>query len=140
MDQNSRKSSRPRITLPVRFILISGEDRRKTSRFYNTRTWDVSLRGIAFTTPTLKLDGIHFFYDSIPTVRNQILVQIQTPGEKEPITALGYSAQVKRITSKEREVYLVAFHFLQISESHGGRLRDLIESREEHDPQRKEDG
>jgi hypothetical protein len=120
----------------MRFSLISGEDRRRISKFYTTRLWDIGLGGVSILTPRLKLDNIHFFYDAIRTVRNQIMMQISLPGQDAPITALGYAAQGRVVNLKGRQACLVGIHFLQISEAHGERLRVFVETLARSQPQR----
>lgn len=111
----------------MRFSLISGEDRRYVSRFYRTTVRDLGLGGVSIVTPVLKLDGIHFFYNSIPTVRNQIMMQIFLPGEDLPLVALGYAAQGRVVRIQERKAYLVGINFLQINPSQGQRLRKFLQ-------------
>jgi c-di-GMP-binding flagellar brake protein YcgR len=116
----------------MRFNLISGEDRRHFTRFYRIRLLDIGLGGVSVVTPTLRLDGLHFFYDLIPTVRNRIMMQIHLPNQMEPVTALGYAIQGRIVRVQGRRAYMVGIHFLQISEAHGERLRafvDLLEKR-----------
>ena len=125
--QNTRKFKRYRIPVPMRFNLISGEDRRHFTRFYRTRLLDIGLGGVSVLTPTLRLDGLHFFYDLIPTVRNRIMMQIHLPNQMDPVTALGYAIQGRIVRAKGRRAYMVGIHFLQISEAHGQRLRAFIE-------------
>jgi hypothetical protein len=123
---NQRQFKRFRIPVSVRFVLISGEDRRHSSRFFHTRLWDIGLRGVSFIAPSLTLEGINFFYDTIPTVRNKILMQIQLPEKHGTITALGEAVHSRAVQIIEREAYLVGIHFLQISESHGAKLRAFL--------------
>jgi hypothetical protein len=124
---DTRRYKRYRIPLPIRFSLISGEDRRRFTRFFQTKLWDIGLGGLSLITPSLRLDGIHFIYDSVPTVRNQIMMQIQLPTEETPLTALGFAVRAKAVKVNQRQYYLMGIHFLQISESHGARLRSFIE-------------
>lgn len=112
----------------MRFALISGEDRRKVSKFYRTTLWDIGLGGVSIISPVLKLDGIHFFYNVIPTVRNQIMMQICLPGQNDPLVALGYAVQGRVVRIKGKKAYLIGIHFLQINEQQGQRLRNFIQS------------
>ncbi len=125
--QDTRKYPRYRVALPMRFSLISGEDRRCVSRFYRTTVRDLGLGGVSIVTPVLKLDGIHLFYNSIPTVRNQIMMQIFLPGEDLPLVALGYAAQGRVVRIQDRKAYLVGINFLQINETQGQKLRRFLE-------------
>ncbi len=124
--QDTRRFPRYRVALPMRFSLISGEDRRRVSRFYRTTVRDLGLGGVSIVTPVLKLDGIHFFYNSIPTVRNQIMMQIYLRKEDPPLVALGYAAQGRVVRIKDRKAYLVGINFLQINEVQGKRLRGFL--------------
>lgn len=128
LEQDTRKYPRYRVSLPMRFSLISGEDRRRVSRFYRTTVRDLGLGGVSIVTPVLKLDGIHLFYNSIPTVRNQIMMQIYLPGENLPLVALGYAAQGRVVRIQDRKAYLVGINFLQINENQGQRLRGFLQS------------
>jgi hypothetical protein len=132
---DTRKFVRYRVSLPLRFSIISGEDRRRISRFYTTKLWDIGLGGVSVLTPVLKLDGLHFFYDVIATVRNQIMMQIRLPNEDAPITALGHSIRGQMVKVRGKQAYLVGIHFLQISEEHGKRLRAFIENVQRSKPQ-----
>lgn len=125
--QDQRRFRRFEISIPMRFVLVSGEDRRRSSRFYSTNLWDIGLRGISLVTPVLTLDNIHFFYNSIPTLRNRILMQILLPGKHGTVTALGHAIHSRTLQTSERKAYLVGIHFLQISESHGARLRAFLD-------------
>jgi c-di-GMP-binding flagellar brake protein YcgR len=125
---DTRKHLRFRLPLRMRFALISGEDRRKVSKFYRTTLWDISLGGVSIISPVLRLDGIHFFYNAIPTVRNQIMMQIYLPRQNDPLVALGYAVQGRRVRVKGKKAYLIGIHFLQINEQQGQRLRSFIES------------
>lgn len=127
LDTDTRKHPRYRVSLPMRFSLISGEDRRHVSRFYRTRLWDIGLGGVSIVTPILTLDGVHFFYNAIPTVRNQIMMQIYLPGQQAPLVALGYAAQVRAVRIKGKKAYLVGIHFLQVNQQQGLRLREFLE-------------
>jgi hypothetical protein len=132
---DTRKFARYRVSLLMRFSIISGEDRRRISRFYTTKLWDIGLGGVSVLTPILKLDGLHFFYDLIPTVRNQIVMQIHLPDENAPITALGHAIRGQMVRVNGKKAYLVGIHFLQISENHGKRLRAFIETVQRSTPQ-----
>lgn len=124
---DTRKYPRYRVALPMRFSLINGEDRRRVSRFYRTTVRDLGLGGVSIVTPVLKLDGIHLFYNSIPTVRNQIMMQIFLPGEDLPLVALGYAAQGRVVRIQDRKAYLVGINFLQINETQGQKLRRFLQ-------------
>lgn len=123
---DTRKYPRYRVELPMRFSLISGEDRRQVSRFYRTTLRDLGLGGVSIVTPVLRLDSIHLFYNSIPTVRNQIIMQISLPGEEAPLVALGYAAQGRVVRIRGKKAYLVGINFLQINETQGQRLRKFL--------------
>lgn len=126
MKIGGRKYKRFRIPLSMRFLVISGEDKRRFSRFRRIRVWDIGLGGVSILTPVLRIDGLHMFYDLIPTVRNHVMMQIEIPDSGEPITALGQAVQGRVMRIKGRKAYLVGIHFLQISESHGRRLRSYL--------------
>jgi hypothetical protein len=123
---NQRVFKRFRIPIPMRFILISGEDRRLCSRFYSTTLWDLGLRGVSFTTPELALDGIHFFYNSVPMVRNRILMRIQLPDAYGTVTAMGHAVHTQILQDRERRTYLVGIHFIQMNESNGAKFRTFL--------------
>jgi len=128
LQKEKRRYRRYRLSLPMRFVVISGENRRRCTRFFRTRTWDIGLGGISFITPRLRLDGLHLFYDLIPTVRNQILIQIHLPDGGTPLTALGYAIRGQIVRVRQRRAYLVGIHFLQVSQAHGHRLRKFLEA------------
>jgi hypothetical protein len=75
----------------------------------------------------MRLDGLHFLYDHLPTVRNQLLLKIFISDEPKPITALGYGLHSRSVQFNGRRLYIVGVHFLQISEDHGERLRGFLD-------------
>ena len=127
MEREARKHKRFRVPLVMRVRLISGEDRRQTSRLYRTHSRDISLGGVSIITPVLRLDGLHFLYNRLPTVRNQMLMKLSIPDDPKPVVALGYALHARTVKFNGRQAYVVGIHFLQISEGHGERLRSFLD-------------
>lgn len=128
---DTRRHRRFRVPLLMRFALVSGEDERRISRFYRIKIRDISLGGVSILSPVLKLDGIHFFYNTIPQVRNRMIMQIYLPKKEPPVTALGYAAQGRIVRVGGKKAFLIGIHFLQINEEQGERLRAFLQGLEE---------
>lgn len=112
--------------LPIRFMLLCVDDRRRNSGFKHSCTWDISLGGVSILTPIVVLDDLHFVEIPIPTICNQIIMQIYFYEKRKPVTALGMKLHRQVVLVNGHEAYHIGINFLQMSRPDGLNLKVFL--------------
>lgn len=113
--------------LPLKYLVVSGEDEMKISRSVDGQVEDLSLSGLVFKTPSMRIDDLHLSYDESPLVRNKLTMEIDLPGGKK-ITAIGEVAWYERSLTMSDQIYHVGVNFKEMSPEDRQSLKDYLVS------------
>ncbi len=113
--------------LPLKYLVVSGKDEMKISRSVDGKVEDLSLSGLVFTTPSMRIDDLHLSYDESPLVRNKLTMEIDLPGGKK-ITAIGEVAWYERSLTMRDQIYHVGVNFKEMSPEDRQSLKDYLVS------------
>ncbi len=123
--QAQRALPRTTLNLPIKYLVISGRDEMKISRSVDGRVEDMSLSGVVFTAPAMKIDDLHLSYDESPVVRNKITMEIDLPGGRK-VTAIGEVSWYERSFVAKDQVYHVGVTFREMSADDRDSLREYL--------------
>jgi hypothetical protein len=123
--QGQRVVSRTTLNLPIKYLVISGRDEMKISRSVDGRVEDLSLSGVVFRAPSMKIDDLHLSYDESPVVRNKITMEIDLPGRRK-VTAIGEVSWYERSFVAKDQVYHVGVTFREMSAQDRDSLKEYL--------------
>lgn len=120
---------RPRggMGLHMKYLVISGKDEMKISRSLDAKVEDLSLSGLVFQTPTMRVDDLHLSYDESPILRNKITMEIDLPNQRK-VTAIGEVSWYERSFVSKDAFYHVGVAFKEMSPEDRSVLRDYLVS------------
>jgi hypothetical protein len=124
---NAEASSRGGMGLHMKYLVISGKDEMKISRSLEAKVEDLSLSGLVFQTPTMKVDDLHLSYDESPVLRNKITMEIDLPNHRK-VTAMGEVSWYERSFVSKDTFYHVGVVFKEMSPEDRSALRDYLVS------------
>lgn len=120
-------SSEGKLNLLMKYLVVSGKDEMKISRSMDAKVEDLSLTGLVFQTPTMKVDGLHLSYDESPSLRNKLTIEINLPNRRK-INAIGEVSWYEKSFVKADPVYHVGVNFKEMSRDDREALRDYLVS------------
>lgn len=123
--QAQKAPPRTALNLPIKYLVISGRDEMKISRSVDGRVEDMSLSGVVFKAPSMKIDDLHLSYDESPVVRNKITMEIDLPGRRK-VTAIGEVSWYERSFVAKDQVYHVGVTFREMSADDRNYLKDYL--------------
>lgn len=123
--QAQKAPPRTALNLPIKYLVISGRDEMKISRSVDGRVEDMSLSGVVFKAPSMKIDDLHLSYDESPVVRNKITMEIDLPGRRK-VTAIGEVSWYERSFVAKDQVYHVGVTFREMSPDDRNYLKDYL--------------
>ncbi len=120
---------RPRagMGLHMKYLVISGKDEMKISRSLDAKVEDLSMSGLVFQTPTMRVDDLHLSYDESPILRNKITMEIDLPSKRK-VTAIGEVSWYERSLVSKDPFYHVGVTFKEMSPEDRSALRDYLVS------------
>lgn len=124
---NRRKHKRLAIAT-LRYRVLSGWDKGKTSRTILGVVDNISEDGLCLKTQALEVDGIHLAYDDTPLVRNCLKINLDLPGLSQAINIDGEVEWYEK--ERGSEFYTVGISFSRIEDSDKEMLREYIEKME----------
>lgn len=113
--------------LNMKYLVISGKDEMKISRSLEAKVEDLSLSGLVFQTPTMRVDDLHLSYDESPVLRNKITMEIDLPNQRK-VTAIGEVSWYERSLVSKDVFYHVGVAFKEMSPEDRSVLRDYLVS------------
>jgi len=113
-----RKFPRVRRQLEFSYVVVSGKNRKISSKTRLAQTKDISLGGLSFNTKELIVDGLHISFTTtsngpIP-IRNRLELQFQLPGFSNNITASGEVVWYECVQAGPEPTYAVGIKFINI--------------------------
>ncbi len=123
--QAPKAPPRTALNLPIKYLVISGRDEMKISRSVDGRVEDMSLSGVVFKAPSMKIDDLHLSYDESPVVRNKITMEIDLPGRRK-VTAIGEVSWYERSFVAKDQVYHVGVTFREMSADDRNSLKEYL--------------
>ncbi len=119
--------SRPRekLSLNMKYLVVSGKDEMKISRSMEAKVEDLSLTGLVFQTNTMKVDGLHLSYDESPLLRNRLTMEIEIPNRRK-ITAIGEVSWYEKSFVRTDPVYHVGVSFKEMTKDDREVLREYL--------------
>lgn len=123
--QAQKLPPRTALNLPMKYLVISGRDEMKISRSVDGRVEDMSLSGIVFKAPSMKIDDLHLSYDESPVVRNKITMEIDLPGRRK-VTAIGEVSWYERSFVAKDQIYHVGVTFREMSAEDRNSLKEYL--------------
>lgn len=120
---------RPRdgMGLHMKYLVISGKDEMKISRSLEAKVEDLSLSGLVFQTPSMRVDDLHLSYDESPILRNKLTMEIDLPNRRK-VTAIGEVSWYERSFVSKEAFYHVGVAFKEMSPEDRSVLRDYLVS------------
>ncbi|MGQ9654272.1 MAG: hypothetical protein ACUVXD_09435, partial [Thermodesulfobacteriota bacterium] len=86
---------------------------------------DMSLSGVVFKAPSMKIDDLHLSYDESPVVRNKITMEIDLPGRRK-VTAIGEVSWYERSFVAKDQIYHVGVTFREMSAEDRNSLKEYL--------------
>lgn len=120
---------RPRagLGLHMKYLVISGKDEMKISRSLDAKVEDLSLSGLVFQTPSMRVDDLHLSYDESPVLRNKLTMEIDLPNQRK-VTAIGEVSWYERSFVSKDAFYHVGVAFKEMTPEDRNVLRDYLVS------------
>jgi hypothetical protein len=122
--EKHRATRRAEVNLPLKYLIISGQDEMQISRSVDGVMEDLSLSGVLFKANSMRIDGLHLSYDESPQVRNKLTLEIDLPRRK--ITAIGEVSWYERSFVARDTTYHVGVSFTELNSEDREALKDFL--------------
>ncbi len=111
--------------LHMKYLVISGRDEMKISRSLDGRVEDLSMTGLIFQAPSMRVDDLHLSYDESPVLRNKLTMEIDLPGRRK-VTAIGEVSWYERSFAAMDQIYHIGVIFREMSSEDRGVLKEFL--------------
>ena len=121
-----RQTLRLEVPLTVRFRITNTEGKGTASRVLHGETGNVSREGLCIETNTVEADGLHVFGDTLMIRSSEIAMEIDLPGEGDPLRCVGKVVWYDRSKEGAPFRFRVGVQLTRIDEEEKKRLKALL--------------
>ena len=121
-----RRTLRLEVPLAIRFRITNTDGKGTASRELHGETRNVSREGFCIETDTVEADGLHVFGDTLMIRSSEIAVEIDLPGEGEPLRCVGEVVWYDRCEEGAPYRFRVGVQLTRIDEEEKKKLKALL--------------
>ena len=111
--------------LPMKYLVVSGQNEMKISRSVEGKIEDLSSAGLVFQATSMRVDDLHLSFDESPLFRNKITIEIDLPGWRK-ITIIGEVSWYERSFVARNLIYHIGVTFLEMKDEDRQILREYL--------------
>ena len=117
--------SKGSLDLPMKYLVVSGQNEMKISRSVEGRIEDLSSSGLVFQAASMRVDDLHLSFDESPLFRNKITIEIDLPGWRK-VTIIGEVSWYERSFVARNLIYHIGVTFLEMKDEDRQLLREYL--------------